>query len=122
MFAAYTAITLFIGLGYIWNGAIYVGIAGIAGPTICLMAAPALKGALQLGGPGDKLESAAVALLFTAVGAGLTYHSGYGLGIWGHHVSGITWCLLGSFVGWISIPLEVARESAAKHMGALPDR
>ena len=72
----YMLLTLAMGISALWKGAVYPGIAGIVGPTLCWFAASGLKGSLLVGHSSQKLGGLAAALAFVAVGIGMVYHSG----------------------------------------------
>jgi len=84
------------------KGAIYAGVAGLVGPTLCWFAASGLKGSLMIGTPAQKLGGLGAAIVFFAVGLGVVAHSGYWVGLFGHEYSGLTWCAAGIVVGWVS--------------------
>jgi hypothetical protein len=84
------------------KGAIYAGIAGIVGPTLCWYPASGLKGSLMVGDLSQKFGGLAMAILFVAVSLGIVYHSGYRIGLWGHPFSGVTWSVVGFIVGWLA--------------------
>jgi hypothetical protein len=98
---AYMLLTLAMAGSALWTGAIYPGIAGLVGPTLCWSAASGLKGSLMLGTSRQKLAGMASAIAFVAVGVGIIYHSGYWVGLFGYEFTGATWCLVGLVVGWI---------------------
>ena len=98
----YTILTVLMGGGVVWQGAIYPGLAGIVGPTLCWFAASGLKGSLMVGTPTQKIGGLVAAIVFAAVGLGIVYHSGYGVTVFGYELSGVAWCLVGLLAGWIS--------------------
>jgi hypothetical protein len=98
----YMMLTLVMGISALWEGAIYPGIAGIVGPTLCWFATSGLKGSLMVGTSAQKFGGLGAAIAFVAVGLGIVYHSGYWVGIFGYEFSGVTWCLVGLVAGWIS--------------------
>jgi hypothetical protein len=98
---AYMLLTLAMAGSALWKGAIYPGIAGLVGPTLCWSAASGLKGSLMVGTPRQKLAGMTSAIACVAVGVGIIYHSGYWIGLFGYEFTGITWCLVGLVVGWI---------------------
>jgi hypothetical protein len=51
----YIALTLVMGISALAKGAIYPGIAGIVGPTLCWFAASGLKGSFMVGSSRQKL-------------------------------------------------------------------
>ena len=102
MLYIYILLTLVMGGSALWKGAIYPGIAGIVGPTLCWFAASGFKGSLMVGTPSQKFGGLAAAIVFAAVGLGIVYHSGYWVGLFGYEFVGVTWCLLGLVAGWIS--------------------
>lgn len=98
----YMLMTVLMGISAAWKGAIYPGVAGIVGPALCWFAASGLKGSLVVGNIAQKLGGVGAAILFVAAGLGIVYHSGYWVALYGYELSGITWCLVGFAVGWIS--------------------
>ena len=98
----YMLLTLAMGISALWKGAVYPGIAGIVGPTLCWFAASGLKGSLLVGSSSQKLAGLAAAIAFVAISIGLVYHSGYWVGLFGYEFTGVTWCLVGLVAGWIS--------------------
>jgi len=98
----YMLLTLAMGVSALWKGAIYPGIAGIVGPTLCWFAASGLKGSLMVGTSPQKLAGLGSAIVFVAVGVGIVYHSGYWVGLFSYEFTGVTWCLVGLVAGWIS--------------------
>lgn len=98
----YMLLTLAMGISALWKGAVYPGIAGIVGPTLCWFAASGLKGSLLVGSSSQKLAGLAAAIAFVAIGTGMVYHSGYWVGLFGYEFTGVTWCLVGLVAGWIS--------------------
>src|SRR2546425_13223215 len=98
----YMVLTVVMGISALVKGATYPGIAGIVGPTLCWFAASGLKGSLMVGTTGQKLGGLAAAIVFTAAGIGLVYHSGYWVGLFGYDLTGVTWCVIGLVAGWIS--------------------
>lgn len=98
----YMLLTLATRGAALWNGAIYAGIAGIIGPTMCWFAASGLKGSLIVGTSPQKIAGFIAALLFVTVGMGIVYHSGFWVGFFGFRFSGVIWCLIGLVAGWIS--------------------
>lgn len=98
----YMLLTLAMGISAPWKGAVYPGIAGIVGPTLCWFAASGLKGSLLVGGSSQKLAGLAAAIAFVAIATGMVYHSGYWVGLFGYEFTGVTWCLVGLVAGWIS--------------------
>jgi hypothetical protein len=98
----YTLLTLATGISALVKGSIYPGIAGIIGPTLCWFAASGLKGSLLVGTSSQKLAGAGAAVLFSAIGIGIVYHSGFWIGLFGYSISGVVWCLVGLAAGWLS--------------------
>lgn len=98
----YMLLTLTMAGSALWKGAVYPGIAGLVGPTLCWFAACGLKGLLMVGTSRQKLAGMGSAIAFVAVGVGIVYHSGYWIGLFGYEFTGVTWCLVGLVVGWIS--------------------
>lgn len=98
----YMLLTLAMGISALWKGAVYPGIAGIVGPTLCWFAASGLKASLLVGSSSQKLAGLAAAIAFVAISIGLVYHSGYWVGLFGYEFTGVTWCLVGLVAGWIS--------------------
>lgn len=98
----YMMLTLAMGVSALWKGAIYPGVAGLVGPTLCWFAASGLKGSLMAGTPLQKLAGLGAAIAFVAVGIGIVYHSGYWVGLFGYEFTGVTWCVVGLVAGWIS--------------------
>jgi hypothetical protein len=98
----YMLLTLLMGVSALWEGALYAGIAGIVGPSLCWFAASGLKGSLLVGTFAQKLAGFGAAIAFVTIGIGIVYHSGYWVGVFGHKFSGVTWCLVGLVAGWIS--------------------
>ncbi len=98
----YMLLTVVMGVSALSKGAIYPGIAGIVGPTLCWFAASGLKGSLMVGTSSQKFGGLGAAIAFVAVGLGIVYHSGYWVGLFGYQFTGVTWCVVGLVVGWIS--------------------
>jgi len=98
----YMVLTVLMGISALWKGAIYPGVAGIVGPTLCWFAASGLKGSLMVGTTVQRLGGLGAATLFVAVGLGIVYHSGYWVTLYGYELSGVTWCVVGFALGWIS--------------------
>jgi hypothetical protein len=98
----YIALTVAMGISALVKGAIYAGIAGIVGPTLCWFAASGLKGSLMVGTSRPKLVGLGAAIAFVAIGIGIVYHSGYWVGLFGYEFTGATWCVVGLVAGWIS--------------------
>ncbi len=55
LISIYMLLTLVTGVSALWSGAIYAGIAGIVGPTLCWFATSGLKGSLMVGTPQQKV-------------------------------------------------------------------
>ena len=85
----------------LWDGAIYAGVAGIAGPLMCWCAGSGLSSATKAGRPAHRAAVIVGALLFAAIGIGMVIHSGFSLGMFGLGVPGIVWCVIGLVVGWL---------------------
>src|SRR6266478_102375 len=98
----YMMLTLTVGSLSLWRGAIYPGLAGIAGSTLCWFAASGLKGSLMVGTSLQTLGGLGAAIAFVVVGVGIVYHSGFWVGLFGYKFTGVTWCLVGLVAGWIS--------------------
>jgi hypothetical protein len=98
----YVLLTVLMGISALWKGAIYPGIAGIVGPTLCWFAASGLKGSLTVGTSSQKFGGLVTAILFVAGGLGVVYHSGYWVGLFGYEFTGVIWCIVGLAAGWIS--------------------
>jgi len=98
----YMLLTLAMGVSALWKGAVYPGIAGIVGPTLCWFAASGLKGSLFVGSSSQKFAGLAAAIAFVVIGTGMVYHSGYWVGLFGYEFTGVTWCVIGLVAGWIS--------------------
>jgi hypothetical protein len=95
-------LSLVMGGSALWKGAIYPGIAGVVGPTLCWFAASGPKGSLMVGTSRQKLAGLGAAIAFVVVGVEIVYHSGYWVGLFGYEFTGVTWCLVGLAAGWIS--------------------
>lgn len=98
----YFLLTLITGGSALLNGAIYAGVAGVVGPTLCWVGASGLKGSLMVGTRSQKRAGFVLALISVTIGVGLVYHSGFWLGFFGHTLSGVLWCVVGIVVGWVS--------------------
>ncbi|THJ20411.1 MAG: hypothetical protein CAF44_012310 [Nitrospira sp. CG24D] len=98
----YILLTLMMGGSALWNGAVYAGVAGIVGATMCWFAASGLKGSLMVGTRPQKIAGFAAAVLFIVIGMGVVYHSGFWIGFFGYEFSGVIWCLIGLAAGWIA--------------------
>ena len=83
-----------------WCG--HAGVAGVVGPTICCYATSNLKPSILVGTRRHRLRGSFAALLIVAIGMGIVYHFGFWLGVFGHNFSGVLWCLVGLFAGWIA--------------------
>lgn len=111
-------LTVVMGISALWKGAIYPGIAGIVGPTLCWFAASGLKGSLMVGTSSQKLGGLAAAIAFIAVGLGIVFHSGYWVGLFGYEFTGVSWCVVGLAAGWISTnSTRRHRKEATIHSG-----
>lgn len=108
LISIYMMLTLFMGISALAKGAIYPGIAGIVGPSLCWFAASGLKGSFMAGDTSQKLGGIGATIVALAVGLGIVYHSGYWVGIFGYSFSGVTWCIVGFAVGWISTTRQMA--------------
>ena len=106
----YMLLTLFFGASTLWEGAIYPGLAGLAGPALCWFAASDLKDVLFAGTASQRLANLAAALAFVAVSLGLVYHSGYWVGLFGYELTGVSWCLVGFVAGGIGTTRRHAAE------------
>ena len=104
----YMTMTLLMGISALAKGAIYPGIAGIVGPTLCWFAASGLRGSLMVGDTSQKLGGIGATIIALVIGLGIVYHSGYWVGIFGYSLSGVTWCIVGFAVGWISTTRQMA--------------
>lgn len=49
----------------------------------------------------QKLGGLGAAILFVIVGAGLAYHSGYWISLFGYYMTGVTWCAVMLAVGFL---------------------
>jgi hypothetical protein len=98
----YMLLTVAMGISALWKGAIYPGIAGIVGPTLCWFAASGFKGSLMVGTSSQKFGGLGAAIAFVAVGLGIVYHSGYWVRLFGYEFTGVAWCIVGLAAGWIS--------------------
>lgn len=110
----YILLVLATGISALINGAIYAGIAGIIGPTLCWFAASGLKGSLLVGTSSQKWFGVGAAVLFCAIGVGIVYHSGFWVELFGYSLSGVVWCLVGLAAGWLSTNRQHAEEKANK--------
>lgn len=108
LLAIYMMMTVVMGISALSKGAIYAGIAGTVGPTLCWYAASGLKGSLMVGDSSQKLGGITGAIILLTVGLGIVYHSGYWIGLWGYSFTGVTWCIVGFAVGWISTTRKMA--------------
>src|ERR1700687_2405555 len=98
----YMLLTVAMAISALWKGAIYPGIDGIFGPTLCWFAASGLKGSLMVGTSSQKFGGLGAAIAFVAVGLGIVYHSGFWIGLFGYEFTGVTWCFVGLAAGWLS--------------------
>jgi hypothetical protein len=73
----YTVLTVVMGIAALTKGAIYPGIAGMIGPTLCWFATSGLKGSLMVGTRAQMVGGLVAALVFACIGVGIVYHSGY---------------------------------------------
>jgi hypothetical protein len=97
----YIVLTVAMGIAAIVKGAVYPGIAGLIGPTICWFAGAGLKGSLLVGTGSQKLGGLATAIVFLVIGFGVVYHSGYWVSIFGYDVTGVAWCAIGLAAGFL---------------------
>lgn len=104
----YIVIAVLAGISAVVKGAVYAGISGIVGPTLCWWAASGLKGSLMVGTPAQKVGGLAAAIVFAVAGFGLVYHSGYWVSLFGYDLTGVTWCAIGVVVGFIATKREHA--------------
>jgi hypothetical protein len=72
LIALYMMLTAVMGVSALLKGAIYPGIAGIVGPTLCWFAASGLKGSLMVGTTSQKLGGIGATLVALAVGLGVS--------------------------------------------------
>ncbi len=114
----YLLLTLAMGITLLSHGAIYPGVAGISGPTLCWVAACGLKGGFTTEALPRKLTEWGAAITCVAVGIGMVVHSGYKLEVFGVEVTGVTWCLAGLVAGWLSRPREVAAEERRRRIAS----
>lgn len=97
----YMVLTAIMGIAAIVKGAIYPGIAGLIGPTMCWFAGSGLKGSLLDGTGSQKLGGLAAAIVFLIIGFGVVYHSGYWVSIFGYELAGIAWSAIGLAAGFL---------------------
>lgn len=109
----YMLLTLAMGISALWKGAVYPGIAGIVGPTLCWFAASGLKGSLMVGTWSQKLAGLGLGIAFVAAAVGIVYHAGYRVGLFDLEFTGVTWCLVGLVAGWMSTTRAMATTGAA---------
>ena len=100
LFLIYILVTLVTAGSVLWHGAAYAGVAGIVGPIMCWFAGSGFRGSMATVGR-HRAAGFGAALLFTAIGNGIVYHSGFSLDLVGHSVPGIAWCLIGLVFGWM---------------------
>jgi hypothetical protein len=98
----YMLLTVVTGISALTKGAIYPGIAGLIGPTLCCVATAGLKGSFMVGPRAQKVGGVAGRIVFACLGIGLVYHSGFWLGLFGVAVSGPTWCVIGLALGYVA--------------------
>jgi len=98
----YMILSILLGVSAIFSGSLYAGISGIIGPMMCWFAVSGLKGSLMVGTSSQKLWGIISAIVFIGIGIGIVYDSGFWVKIYGVSFRGITWCLIGLVVGWIS--------------------
>lgn len=97
----YMVLTVVMGIAAIVKGAVYPGIAGLIGPTMCWFAGSGLKGSLLVGTGSRKLGGLAAAIVFLVIGFGVVYHSGYWVSIFGHKLTGVAWSAIGLAAGFL---------------------
>ncbi len=105
----YMVLSVILGVSAMFSGAIYAGISGIIGPMLCWFAVSGLKGSLMVGTSSQKLWGAIAAIFFIAIGIGIVYDSGFWIKMYGISFRGVTWCLIGLVVGWISTTRQHAQ-------------
>src|SRR4030095_8009496 len=93
------------------KGAIYPGIAGMIGPTLCWFSGSGLKGSLMVGTRNQKIGGLVAAIAFACVGIGIVYHSGFWIGLFGAELSGPAWCAIGLILGFLATKREHATEA-----------
>jgi hypothetical protein len=86
------------------TGQIYVGIASIVAPALCVFGASGLKGSL-IGSLVTRERHHLVigilgSLIFVGGGLTLASHSEFDFSIFGVTIRGIYWCIAGVFLGW----------------------
>ena len=108
----YILLTVAMGIAAIFKGAVYPGIAGLIGPTMCWFAGSGLKGSLLVGTGSQKLGGLATAIVFLVIGFGVVYLSGYWVSIFGYDLTGVAWCAIG-LVGDFSLPRRNTRSGRA---------
>ena len=97
----YILLTVAMGIAAIFKAAVYPGIAGLIGPTMCWFAGSGLKGSLLVGTGSQKLGGLATAIVFLVIGFGVVYHSGYWASILGYDLTGVAWCAIGLVAGFL---------------------
>lgn len=97
----YILLSVIMGIAAIAKGAVYPGIAGLVGPTLCWFAGSGLKGSLSVGTGSQKLGGLAAAIVFLIIGFGVVYHSGYWVSIFGYELTGVAWCAIGLVAGFL---------------------
>jgi hypothetical protein len=97
----YMVLTVVMGIAAIVKGAVYPGVAGLIGPTLCWFAGSGLKGSLLIGTGSQKLGGLVAAIVFLIIGLGIVYHSGYWVSIFGYALSGIAWSAIGLAAGFL---------------------
>jgi hypothetical protein len=97
----YLVLTVVMGIAAIVKGAVYPGVAGLIGPTLCWFAGSGLKGSLLVGTRSQKLGGLGAAVVFLIIGVGLVYHSGYWVSIFGYDLSGVAWSAIGLAAGFL---------------------
>ena len=73
----YIMMTLATGISALHKGALYAGVAGLVGPTLCWWAASGFKGCLLAGDDSQKIGGLAMGTIFVIGGVGIVYHSGF---------------------------------------------
>lgn len=97
----YMILTVVMAIAAIVKGAVYPGIAGLIGPTLCWWAGSGLKGSLLVGTATQKLGGLASAIAFLIMGFGIVYHSGYWVSLFGYDLTGVSWCAIGLATGFL---------------------
>ena len=100
---AYMLLTLAMAGFALWKSAMYPGIAGLIGPTLCWSAASGLKGSLMLGTSRQRLAGMAGARVRRCRRRNHLSPRATRQGSSVREFTGVTWCLVGLVVGWIGI-------------------